>query len=476
MSFFVYDLIFLVLFLTIFSVFLYTRKKNLKREGILYLYKTSWGIKLINRIGKKHKKTMNVLSWLSIISGYILMAGMFYLVYLLVRIYFFFPEAVRAIKVPPIMPLVPYLPQVFKLDFLPPFYFTYWIVIIAIIAITHEVAHGILAAYNKVKIKTTGFGFFPFFLPIFLAAFVELDEKIMQKKKKFAQMAILSAGTFANVLTAILFFVILTMFFSFSFSASGVTYDTYATQSVLIGEITSVNGINTSSPSYDKLLEFSEISEEELIRIRAGEKDYLATKEMIKDQERGEEIFVYQSAPAIKENLSSIITEINGISIYCIDDLVDELSKYSPGEEINITTIVDEGIIEKTIVLEEHPEQPGAPWLGIGFMEQKREGLIGRIVNSASFKNPNVYYKPKFDGLSVFVYNLLWWLVLISMSMALINMLPVGIFDGGRFFYLTVLSLTKNEKIANLSFIFLTKFFIFLLFLLIVFWGISFIR
>ncbi len=476
MSFFIYDIIFLILFLTVFSLFLYTRKKNLKREGIVYLYKTSWGIKLINRIGKKHKKTMKVLSWLSIISGYFLMAGMFYLIYVLVKIYLFAPETVRAIKVPPIMPLVPYLPQVFKLDFLPPFYFTYWIVIIAIIAITHEMAHGILAAYNKVKIKTTGFGFFPFFFPVFPLAFVELDEKIMQKKKKFAQMAVLSAGTFANVLTAILFFVILIGFFSFSFSAAGVTYDTYATQSVFIGGITSVNGINTSSPSYDKLLELSEISEKELIEVRAGEEDYLATKEMIEVQENGEEIFLYQSAPAIKENLSSIITEIDGISIYCLDDLVYELSKYSPGEEINITTIFDEGVVEKTIILGEHPQQTGMPWLGIGFIEQEREGLIGRIINLASFKNPNVYYKPKFDGLTIFLYNLLWWLILISISMALINMLPVGIFDGGRFFYLTVLALTKNEKTAKLSFIFLTKFFIFLFLLLVVFWGISFIR
>ena len=38
------------------------------------------------------------------------------------------------------------------------------------------------AVYNKIKVKTTGFGFFPFFLPVFLAAFVELDEKKMAKK------------------------------------------------------------------------------------------------------------------------------------------------------------------------------------------------------------------------------------------------------------------------------------------------------
>ncbi len=63
-----------------------------------------------------------------------------------------------------------------------------------------------------------------------------------------------------------------------------------------------------------------------------------------------------------------------------------------------------------------------------------------------------------------------------SLSVALINMLPVGIFDGGRFFYLTILALTKSEKIAKRSFVFLTQFFIFLLLLLLIFWGISFFR
>ncbi len=51
MSFLVYDLIFLAAFLIFFSVFLYTRKKNLKKEGLLLLYKTKWGIKLIDYIG-----------------------------------------------------------------------------------------------------------------------------------------------------------------------------------------------------------------------------------------------------------------------------------------------------------------------------------------------------------------------------------------------------------------------------------------
>jgi len=115
------------------------------------------------------------------------------------------------------------------LEFLPPFYFTYWIVIIAVIAITHEMAHGILMRLYNVKIKSTGFAFFPWFFPVFPAAFVEQDEKSMNKSTKFHQLAILSAGTFANVVTAALFLVILFGFFSLAFAPSGVVFDTYAT-------------------------------------------------------------------------------------------------------------------------------------------------------------------------------------------------------------------------------------------------------
>jgi hypothetical protein len=370
MSFLIYDLIFLAFFLIVSSIFLYIRRKNLKREGLLYLYRTSWGIKLINHIGNKYKRTLKALSYVSVTLGYLLMIGIFYLIYTIIKIYVFSPSIVRAIKVPPIMPLVPYLPQVFKLEFLPPFYFTYWIVIIAIIAITHEMAHGIFAIYNKVKIKTTGFGFFPFFLPIFLAAFVELDEEVMQKRKKFPQLAILGAGTFANVSTAILFFIVLLIFFSTAFTPSGIIFDTYATSTIAIAGISSINSVQLNEISYDMILELAD--EEGFNEILVGNTVYFATKDMLENQNNSDSISIYNSAPAIKENLSSIITEINMVEINSIDRLIEELAKYNIGDEITIKTITDEEVVEeKQLVLEEHPDAPGTSWLGIGFISQK---------------------------------------------------------------------------------------------------------
>src|SRR3989338_2602578 len=201
MSFYIYDITFLVIFSIVVGIFLWRKKHNLKREGILYLYRTQVGLKFIDHVGGKYKKTISVLAFLGVVTGYILMSSVVYLFYKLVYIYLFAPEIVREIKIPPLMPLIPYLPEAFNISFLPPFYFTYWIIAISVIAIFHEFAHGIIAKRYGVEVKTTGFGF----LGPFLAAFVEPDEKQMEKKTKFQQISILSAGTFTNLILAILF-------------------------------------------------------------------------------------------------------------------------------------------------------------------------------------------------------------------------------------------------------------------------------
>jgi len=475
MSFIFYDIIFLILFVTFVFIFLNSRKKNLKREGLLILYKASWGIKLINCIGKKAPKTFRVLSYISITIGYILMVGIIYLIGKIVYIYATRPDIVRAIKIPPLIPLVPYLPEIFKLDFLPSFPFTYWIIIIAIIAITHEFAHGIFAAHNKIKIKSTGFGFFPFFLPIFLAAFVELDEKRMAKKDKFSQLAILSAGTFANVLTAILSFIVIFIFFVLAFAPSGVIFDTYPYSVVGISGISMINGVALENPTYEKILELS--SESGFNRIRAGEKNYVTTKnDLEKQKEINGNLVLYYDAPAINANLESIIFKINGVKIKSIEDLQEELSKYSPGDKITLNTLNKDGDdYDRDIILGENPGNKNLPWLGVGFSSQERSGGLGKIYSALSFKDPHIHYQSKFGDLGLFIYDLLWWLVLISLSVALINILPVGIFDGGRFSYLTALAITKSESKAEKLFKFSTYFILSLFLLLMLLWAFSFL-
>ena len=56
MDFIVYDLAFLIFFCIITGIFLYKRRKNLKKEGIMYLYRTQLGIKFIEWFAKKNAR------------------------------------------------------------------------------------------------------------------------------------------------------------------------------------------------------------------------------------------------------------------------------------------------------------------------------------------------------------------------------------------------------------------------------------
>ena len=469
MNFTLYDMILLGIFLVFTSIFLFTHRRNLKREGLLFLYKTGFGIRLINRIGNKYKKTLNVLGYISICLGFVLMIGMLYLFGKMVWIYVFNAQLVQLIKIPPITPLLPYLPQIFKLSFLPPFYFIYWILIIAIVAIAHEFAHGIFAANRSVKIKSTGFGFFPFFLPIFLAAFVELDEKKMEKKKISSQMAILSAGTFANLITAVLFFFVLFLFFSLAFAPSGVVFDTYTYSAVSLASISMVNGINVNNVTYSQLLNLANGTS--LSEVRSNSTIYWTTENFLQQQNSNNYILLYDDTPAVKANFSNTIIKINGITMTSREQIGKELMKFHPGDKITVTALSDDSNKDYQITLGKSPANSSLPYLGIGFMN-KPTGIFGNLMNVFSFRNSSVYYKAEF-GAAEFIYDFLWWLVLISFSVALVNMLPVGIFDGGRFFFLMMLALTKNKETAKKIFSIVTYIFLFLLLLIMIFWAIG---
>jgi membrane-associated protease RseP (regulator of RpoE activity) len=459
-----YDLILLGIFIIAVAAFLIRKRENLKREGLLFLYRTSWGIKFINYVGKKYKRTMAVLCYVSVVLGYVLMVSMVYLFYTVIKLYLFRPDVVSAIRVPPIMPLIPYIDKF--VPFLPPFYFTFWIVILAVIAISHEFAHGIFAAYEKVKIKKTGFGFFPFFLPVFLAAFVELDEKKMAKKKKFKQMAILSAGTFANIVTSLFFLAILWGFFVVAFTPAGVVFDDYSYSVVPVSDINMVNGVLVVNPTYESLTNL--VKNATLNDIEAGGRDYVGVKGFNNDKTQ---VALYDDAPAINSEMNGAITEIGGGKVRSLEELSAILSKYDPGDEVIIETVVDGETKNYEIVLGENPTKPGSAWVGIGFVNAE-QSFMGKIFSVlSSFKGTNIYYESKIGEFGWFLYNLLWWLIIIGISVALVNMLPIGIFDGGRFFYLTVLAVTKSEKAARNTYKILTKLFLLILLAIMVVWA-----
>lgn len=471
-NFIVVDLILLFLFTLFLGIFLYVNRKHLGKEGSLILYRTKWGVKLINYVGKKYKRTLKFLSYVSITLGYILMVVILILIFQTVYLYLTTPIA-KVIKAPPIVPLIPYFPQIFGLQsFFPPFYFTYFIIAIIIVATLHEFSHGIFAKRYGIKIKSTGFAFLKYFPAIF-GAFVEQDDKQMSKKKKLEQMAVLSAGVFANIIITLLFFLLLIGFFHFAFSPMGVSFDSYSYSAVGISSIISVNGHVATNAGYEKILNL--LNETGLNKIKTSNGRYVSTKEFFSQQnETNGQIILYDDAPAINANLGSVIQEINNIKITDVKKLETELMKYKSGDEITIKSIKNNGSVVDKIILIENPKKNGRAYLGVGFFDKSRSGVISKIyILVSGFKKENVYYEPKYE-ISVFVYDLVWWIIIINLLVALFNMLPFGFLDGGRFFYLTILGITKSKKIAEKSFSGVTYLLFFLLVVLIIKWIFSF--
>jgi len=368
------------------------------------------------------------------------MVAMLWMIGRIVYLYTVSDAFIQVTKIPPVLPLVPYLPSIFKVDFLPPFYFTYWIVIIGIVAVVHEFAHGIFARLNKIKVHSTGFGF----LGPFLAAFVEPDEKHLQKAKKFPQLAILAAGTFANIVTMLVFLVVMVLFFWATFVPAGVNFNTYATAAINVSEISSING---QLPSQVSNLNTS------LVTIMVGNMTFLAPGNSIENaiESQVPYVIVYENAPAIKADLKGPIVSFGGTKVTNPEELREAIANAVPNQVVTITTKADGHDSNYDIKL---GEKSGKAYLGIGIIEPRTGKITGWIYKATSaVKNPFVYYEARWGGdFSEFVYNLLWWMVLINFSVALVNMLPVGMFDGGRFFYLTVWGITGSEKAGARAF------------------------
>jgi membrane-associated protease RseP (regulator of RpoE activity) len=388
-----------------------------------------------------------------VVCGYLLMFLGVWLILKVAYTYITSPYLAKALKIPVIMPLVPYLPDIFKIPFLPPFYFTYWIIIIAIIAIPHEFAHGIFARLNKIRILSTGFGF----LGPFLAAFVEQDDKQMQKASKFSQLTVLAAGTFANLIMTLVFGLVMFLFFVSAFSPAGVNFNMY-----------SADVINSSSIS---AIGTNYLDNTTLLNIKANNKTYFAEEKMLNDSLKinGSALVVFDDSPALRANLAGAIAKVDGKKITSYEILNSTLHSYKPGDNIIITTISkDKSETNYNITL---AERNGNAFLGIGIAPQQRSGAFAFVYNLFdSINNPMIYYESRLGDFGIFILDLLWWTVLVSLSVALMNMLPLGLFDGGRFFYLTVWAITGREKIAKNAFKISTWFMLAVLVLMMVKW------
>jgi hypothetical protein len=356
------DYTLLIILGLVLTVFLLIKRKKVELHKLLFpliyliMYKTKWGLKSMDKFAKKiSKRTKNILTYTSITTGFIGMA--FILVTFLQSVYrYFFIE--RDMVVAPLLPgaTIPGLP---KLSFL------HWIIAIFILAAVHEFSHGLFARMHGIKVKSSGFAFFGILLPIIPAAFVEPDEKQMVKASKKKQLAVLSAGTFANFITAFVFFIIL-MFVMSPLAGMAIA----GQQGVVVG------AVDDGGPA-------------EMGGLPTGER----------------------------------ILDINGQEINNLEEFFLILNSTVAYEKIDVRT--DQG--EYTITLGEHPQGEERGYIGLQLTPVL--GWSGKLI--------------------IWLNILVYWLFLTNLMVGLINLLPMGMVDGGRMFYLALLTFIKKEKTAN---------------------------
>ena len=200
-----FDLIFAVIFYGLIFLFYLKHKDKFEIQNKIFaLYKTQLGIKLMDKYSKIFPRFLNFLGYISIITGFI---GMIFIFYTIIKgTYNLIYDSFLGIQIQPV--LAPVLPGI-SIPGLPTLSFWHWVIAIFVVAVIHEFSHGVFARLYNLKIKSSGFAF----LGPILAAFVEPDEKALNKKNKMQQLSIISAGPFSNILLAFLVLLIFNFIF-----------------------------------------------------------------------------------------------------------------------------------------------------------------------------------------------------------------------------------------------------------------------
>jgi len=280
----------LLFYLAIVILLFIFRKKFEIHSKIIAMYRTKVGVAFMNRIGKKYSEFLKWLGFIGMGVGYV---GLFLISYLLIKNLidlFFVPGAQSAVV--PVIPgiAIPGSPIVIPL-------ITGWLGLFLVVLI-HEGSHGVIARAHNLKVKASGI----FFLGPLMGAFVEPDEKELNKADDMTQYSVFAAGPFSNIILALILIAILNLIFT-----------------PIAGAITIEKGLPL-----------------------AGVEPGLAA-----------------DSAGLAEGM--VITDVNGIEVKNYDEFVNAISCSKPGEELKITANNSEYLL----LLTEHPQNPGKGYLGL---------------------------------------------------------------------------------------------------------------
>ena len=180
----------------ILLLFIY-RKKFEFHAKIIALYKTRIGLKLMDRLAAKYRSIIQIFGYCGIGIGF--SAMVFIVVILTLNLYNLItkPDAVSGVS-----PVIPGIQIPGSGIFVP--LVIGWVALFVIVVI-HEFSHGVVARAHNIKVKSSGVLFFG---PI-MGAFVEPDEKEFIKRDPVVQYSVFAAGSFSNIILAVVVFILL---------------------------------------------------------------------------------------------------------------------------------------------------------------------------------------------------------------------------------------------------------------------------
>jgi membrane-associated protease RseP (regulator of RpoE activity) len=237
-----YNLLSIVVFILVLAAVVYRDRRKFRRESVVLLRRTQRGKDFVIALGTRFPRFWKAFGTAGVVIGF---AASVFMIILLFQSLFQGVERVLAgqpalpgagIVLPSASTTPAFLPGVF----LVPFWF--WIISIAVLVVFHEGFHGVFAARENVRIKSLGVGL----LAVIPLAFVEPDEKQLQKKPVLSQMRVFAAGSFINIIMA--FFVALVVLPAIAtlYTQAGVAVqpiEGYPAAAVnLSGVITGING------------------------------------------------------------------------------------------------------------------------------------------------------------------------------------------------------------------------------------------
>ena len=152
------------------------------------VYKNKGVQSVLTKMLSRTRRGIRVFADVSVVAGFIMMGFAFW--FLLSNVSKFFVAPTEFSEVTVLIPGITLTSSASILNFL---------LSIPIVLVMHEGAHGIVAALERIKIKTGGFAIF---IAMF-AGFVEPDEDEFDKAKKISKLRVIGAGATSNVMFAL---------------------------------------------------------------------------------------------------------------------------------------------------------------------------------------------------------------------------------------------------------------------------------